>query len=74
MLLKDLLNFIIGTDPYEGYKAKIDLWDANDYHKDILVDAPMDDIPEMYLNLEVERIQGLIAKDKNHFIISIHLK
>ena len=74
MLLKDLLNIIIGTDPYENYESKIDLWDANDYHKDILVNASMDEIPEMYLNSEIEQNQGLIAKERNHFIISIHLK
>lgn len=74
MLLKDLLKIIVGDDKALFYSAKIDLWDADNAHKDIIVNTLVDDIPKELFNSKVELENGLIAKERNHFIISIHTK
>lgn len=74
MLLKDLLNIMISDDHHSCYTPKCDLWNADNIHEDIITNVPMDEIPEIFLNCKVEANQGLLAKEKNHFIISIHTK
>ena len=77
MLLKDLLNLI-----WDGSHktVKCDLWDADNFHKDIITNAFIEDLPKEYMNCKIERecdnqkLVGLLAKDLNHFIISIHTK
>lgn len=71
MTLKDLLNLI-----WDGshQTAKCDLWNADNSHKDIVSNIFVENIPEAFMFCKIETNLGLLAKEKNHFIISIHIK
>lgn len=77
MLLKDLLNLI-----WDGshQTVKCDLWNADNSHKDIITNVFVEDIPKVFMFCEIEkecdnqRVVGLLAKEQNHFIISIHIR